>query len=128
MLHPVPHETEKRGSIIDFRGATCGYDGTPALSDVNLTITGRRLRRSRRAQWSRQDDAASSRSSAAVDVYAGEVLVDGRHVDRKRPRGRLRAAARDDRLEFPGDRRAGRSSWAAPPRAGCPWHRKAGAR
>ena len=39
MLHPVPHDTAESGPLIEFRGVTCGYEGTPAVSDVDLTIT-----------------------------------------------------------------------------------------
>ena len=37
MLHPVPHDIQA-DPIVEFRGVTCGYDGQPALSNVDLRI------------------------------------------------------------------------------------------
>ena len=38
MLHPTPHEYARQEPIVEMRGVTCGYDGSPVLSSVDLTI------------------------------------------------------------------------------------------
>ncbi|MCI0441218.1 MAG: ATP-binding cassette domain-containing protein [Chloroflexi bacterium] len=39
MLHPTPHEYERNEPIVELKGVSCGYDGTPALRDVSLRVT-----------------------------------------------------------------------------------------
>lgn len=85
MLHPQPHETGQTQTIVDFQGATLGYQGTIALRDVNLRVT-------------RGDFIGLVGPSGAgkttllrgilggVDIYQGDVLVEGHSVKSLRPR------------------------------------------
>lgn len=85
MLHPAPHETEGTATIVAFRRVTCGYGRQIALRDVDLGIA-------------RGDFVGIVGPSGAgkttllrailggVDVYEGEVIVDGSSVAVRRPR------------------------------------------
>jgi zinc/manganese transport system ATP-binding protein len=85
MLHPLPHDTAESGPLIEFRDVTCGYDGSPAVSDVNLTITTGDF-------VGLVGPSGAGKTTllravlAAVDIYRGQVLVGGRPLDRGRPR------------------------------------------
>ena len=85
MLHPLPHERMPGNPIVQFRGVYCGYDKQEVLSDVTLDIM--------------QGDfvgllgpSGSGKTTllrtllGAVNVYQGEVLVEGVSVDQRRPR------------------------------------------
>lgn len=84
MLHPSPHDTSESDFIVEFRNVTCGYVGATALSDVSLAVY-------------RGDFVGLVGPSGAgkttllrtilgsVDVYGGEVLVDGKPVQSSRP-------------------------------------------
>ena len=85
MLHPIPHTHEHGEPIVQLRGVTCGYDGAPTLSDLHLEI--------RRGEFVGLLGPSGSGKTTilrtilrAVDIYSGEVLVDGRSVFEKRPR------------------------------------------
>lgn len=84
MLHPAPHDTTGTDAIIEFRGVTCGYVGTPALNDANLRIF--------RGDFVGLVGPSGAGKTTllrtilgAVDIYRGDVLVDGRPVVRSRP-------------------------------------------
>lgn len=85
MLHPQPHETTETRHAVEFRGVTCGYAGHAALRDVDLTVISGDF-------IGLVGPSGAGKTTllrtilGAVDVYRGEVLVDGRQVDRKRPR------------------------------------------
>ena len=38
MLHPYPHESGPGEPIVELKDATCGYNGQPVISEVNLSI------------------------------------------------------------------------------------------
>jgi zinc/manganese transport system ATP-binding protein/zinc transport system ATP-binding protein len=85
MLHPAPHETGQTAIAVEFRDATCGYTGSVALRDVSLRVT-------------RGDFIGLVGPSGAgkttllravlggVDIYRGEVVVDGSPVSSRNPR------------------------------------------
>jgi zinc/manganese transport system ATP-binding protein/zinc transport system ATP-binding protein len=85
MLHPVPHETTETATAVAFQDVTCGYGGTIALRDVSLSIT-------------RGDFIGLVGPSGAgkttllrailggVDIYHGDVIVDGESVTSRRPK------------------------------------------
>lgn len=84
MLHPAPHDTTGSDAIIEFRDVACGYDGTAALSAASLKIY--------RGDFVGLVGPSGAGKTTllrtvlgAVDIYRGEVLVDGRPVERYRP-------------------------------------------
>ena len=85
MLHPQPHETTETRHAVEFRGVTCGYSGHPALRDVDLTISSGDF-------IGIVGPSGAGKTTllrailGAVDVYRGDILVNGRPIDRKRPR------------------------------------------
>jgi len=85
MLHPQPHETAQAGHAVEFRRVTCGYSGHAALRDVSLTVIAGDFIGIVGPSGSGKTTLLRS-ILGAVDVYRGEILVDGRPVDRKRPR------------------------------------------
>jgi zinc/manganese transport system ATP-binding protein/zinc transport system ATP-binding protein len=85
MLHPQPHETAESRPLVQFRGVTCGYVGTPALTDVNLSIMAGDFVGLVGPSGAGKTTLLRS-ILAAVDVYAGQIVVDGQPVDRRRPR------------------------------------------
>ena len=83
MLHPFPHEPRGGTPLVEFRGVTCGYGGTPVLLDVSTSI------------WDGEFVGLLGPSGAgkttflrailgAVEFYRGQVLVEGRPHDRGR--------------------------------------------
>jgi len=85
MLHPQPHETTETRHAVEFRGVTCGYAGHPALRDVDLTIMAGDFIGIVGPSGAGKTTLLRS-ILGAVDIYRGRVLVDGRPIDRSRPR------------------------------------------
>ncbi len=84
MLHPTPHEYEKDEPIVELKGVACGYDGTPVLHDVSLRVT-------RGDFVGLLGPSGSGKTSllravlGAIDIYEGEVMVEGVSITQKRP-------------------------------------------
>ncbi len=85
MLHPLPHESRSGSPIVEINGLSCGYEKQKVLSKVDLQIM--------RGDFvgllgpSGSGKTTLLRSMlGAVDVYEGEVLVDGVGTTQKRPR------------------------------------------
>jgi zinc/manganese transport system ATP-binding protein/zinc transport system ATP-binding protein len=81
MLHPAPHDTAESGPLIEFRGVTCGYDGTPAISDVNLTVAAGDFVGLVGPSGAGKTTLLRAVLGAAP-VYRGEIRVAGRAIDR----------------------------------------------
>ena len=85
MLHPLPHQREQAESIVQLQDVSCGYGSQEVLSQVSLDIM--------------QGDfvgllgpSGSGKTTmlravlGAVDIYRGQVLVEGTSTSRRRPR------------------------------------------
>ena len=85
MLHPLPHHREQGESIVQLQGVSCGYGNQEVLTEVSLDIM--------------EGDfvgllgpSGSGKTTllrtvlGAVDIYRGQVLVEGTSTARKRPR------------------------------------------
>ena len=85
MLHPLPHKQVRGTPLVEVKGLSCGYEKQKVLQGVNLQIM--------------QGDfvgllgpSGSGKTTllrsilGAVDVYEGEVLVDGARATERRPR------------------------------------------
>ena len=85
MLHPLPHEYRSGTPLVEINGLSCGYEKQKVLQQVDLQIM--------RGDFvgllgpSGSGKTTLLRSMlGAVDVYEGEVLVDGVATNQRRPR------------------------------------------
>ncbi len=85
MLHPIPHAYRSGTPLVEINGLSCGYEKQRVLERVDLQIM--------RGDFvgllgpSGSGKTTLLRSMlGAVDVYEGEVLVDGVGISQKRPR------------------------------------------
>ena len=88
MLHPMPHQSGPGGPgepIVEIKAVTCGYEKQQVLTDVSLTIMPGDF-------VGLLGPSGSGKTTllrtvlGAVDIYEGEVLVNGVATARKRPR------------------------------------------
>ena len=88
MLHPMPHQSGPGGPgepIVEIKAVTCGYEKQEVLTDVNLTIMPGDF-------VGLLGPSGSGKTTllrtvlGAVDLYEGEVLVNGVATTKKRPR------------------------------------------
>ena len=85
MLHPFPHEHGPGECIVELKGATCGYEGQHVISDVTLSIMEGDFTGLLGPSGSGKTTLLRS-ILGAVDVYNGEVMVNGVSITQKRPR------------------------------------------
>ena len=85
MLHPLPHHHHSGAPLVEINGLSCGYEKQKALDHVDLQIM-------RGDFIGLLGPSGSGKTTllramlGAVDVYEGEVLVDGANPSEKRPR------------------------------------------
>jgi zinc/manganese transport system ATP-binding protein/zinc transport system ATP-binding protein len=85
MLHPYPHDTTETRPLVQFQGVACGYNGTPVLRDVTFSVPAGDF-------VGLVGPSGAGKTTilrailGAVDIYAGQILVGGHPVDRRRPR------------------------------------------
>ena len=85
MLHPIPHQYEHEEPIVEIKDVTCGYDGNPILNNVDLTIN-------RGDFVGLLGPSGSGKTTmlksilGSVDIFSGEILVEGISIDAKNPR------------------------------------------
>ena len=88
MLHPMPHQSGPGGPgepIVEIKAVTCGYEKQQVLTDVSLTIMPGDF-------VGLLGPSGSGKTTllrtvlGAVDLYEGEVLVNGVATAKKRPR------------------------------------------
>lgn len=88
MLHPMPHQSGPGGPgepIVEIKAVTCGYEKQEVLTDVSLTIMPGDF-------VGLLGPSGSGKTTllrtvlGAVDLYEGEVLVNGVATTKKRPR------------------------------------------
>lgn len=85
MLHPLPHEHSHGSPLVEIRGLSCGYEKQRVLNGVNLEI----LRGDFVGLLGPSGSGKTTLLRAmlgAVDVYEGEVVVDGVRASDGRPR------------------------------------------
>ena len=85
MLHPLPHEHAHGSPLVEIRGLSCGYEKQRVLSGVDLEI----LRGDFVGLLGPSGSGKTTLLRAmlgAVDVYEGEVVVDGVRPSEGRPR------------------------------------------
>jgi len=85
MLHPMPHQSGPGEPIVEIKAVTCGYEKQRVLTDVSLTIMPGDF-------VGLLGPSGSGKTTllrtvlGAVDIYEGEVLVNGVPTSKKRPR------------------------------------------
>ena len=85
MLHPLPHEHSHGSPLVEIRGLSCGYEKQRVLNGVDLEI----LRGDFVGLLGPSGSGKTTLLRAmlgAVDVYEGEVVVDGVRASGGRPR------------------------------------------
>ena len=85
MLHPLPHEHRHGSPLVEIRGLSCGYEKQKVLNGVDLEI----LRGDFVGLLGPSGSGKTTLLRAmlgAVDVYEGEVFVDGIKASDRRPR------------------------------------------
>ncbi len=85
MLHPMPHQSGSGVPIVEIDAVTCGYEKQRVLTDVSLSIMPGDfvglLGPSGSGKTTRLRTVLG-----AVDIYEGEVMVNGVSTAKKRPR------------------------------------------
>ena len=85
MLHPMPHQSGPGEPIVEINSVTCGYEKQRVLTDVSLHIMAGDF-------VGLLGPSGSGKTTllrtvlGAVDIYEGEVLVNGVATSKKRPR------------------------------------------
>ena len=85
MLHPLPHQPRSGTPIVELKGVSCGYDRQEVLTDVTLRIMPGDF-------VGLLGPSGSGKTTllravlGAVDIFQGEVLVDGVSTTQRRPR------------------------------------------
>ncbi len=85
MLHPTPHQSGPGEPIVKINAVTCGYEKQRVLTDVSLTVLPGDF-------VGLLGPSGSGKTTllrtvlGAVDLYEGEVLVNGVATSKKRPR------------------------------------------
>ena len=85
MLHPLPHEHRHGSPLVEIRGLSCGYEKQKVLNGVDLEI----LRGDFVGLLGPSGSGKTTLLRAmlgAVDVYEGEILVEGIKASDRRPR------------------------------------------
>jgi zinc/manganese transport system ATP-binding protein/zinc transport system ATP-binding protein len=76
MLHPYPHDVGGDSPLVEFRGVSCGYGESPVLTDIDLRIQAGDF-----VGLVGPSGAGKTTLLRAilggVDIYAGQVLIDG---------------------------------------------------
>ena len=85
MLHPIPHAYRSGVPLVEIRGLSCGYDKQKVLDRVGLQVMKGDFVGLLGPSGSGKTTLLRS-MLGAVDVYEGEVLVDGVGISQKRPR------------------------------------------
>ena len=85
MLHPLPHEHVRGIPLVEINGLSCGYEKQKVLQGVNLQIMQGDFVGLLGPSGSGKTTLLRS-MLGAVDVYEGEVLVNGARATEKRPR------------------------------------------
>ena len=82
MLHPLPHQRGPGEPIVEFKGVTCGYEKQRVLFDVNLRIMPGDFVGLLGPSGSGKTTVLRT-VLGAVDLYEGQVLVNGVPTSRK---------------------------------------------
>ena len=85
MLHPVPHKHSQEEPLVQLTSVTSGYEGRVALSEVTLTIMPGDFVGLLGPSGSGKTTLLRS-ILGVVDVYQGQVLVEGISPEKRRPR------------------------------------------